>query len=436
MHKIMAVAMREYKVNVKSRAFLVGLFLMPVFMFGSVAVQRMVEKQGDRSIKRVAVIDHTKALFDVLKEAAERRNKEDIFDAETGRQREATFELFNIAPDENRQAQLLDLSEQVRADKYFAFVEIPETVFDSSLDSKKNSVKYYSNQSTYRDLPEWLWFVVGEKIKAHRFSSAGLDREMVMNALAPVEVERFGLLKKAENGEIKDAEEANPFTSFMIPFGTLMMMFMLTMLAVQPLLQGVLEEKMQRISELLLGSVKPFELMMGKLIGHTLIALTLLGIYAVGGYFAARKYGIADSIDPTLVVWAVAFLTMSIFMYGSLFLAAGSCCNDAKEAQSLILPVSFPMILPMLMLVPIIKDPNGTLAMIFSFFPFTSPMIMTMRKAMDAPIPIWQAPVAMAGCIALTLICVWAAGRIFRVGLLLQGKPPKLSDLVKWAVRG
>ncbi len=309
-------------------------------------------------------------------------------------------------------------------------------MFESAPDEKPAAARYYSNQSTYRELPSWLWLTLGEQVKAQRFAKSGLDRGVVMRALAPVEVDRFGLLARTESGEVKDAEEANPFASFMVPFGVLMMMFMLLMLAVQPLLNGVLEEKMQRISELLLGSVKPFELMLGKLLGQTMIALTLLGIYAAGGFVVAQRYGVTDSIDYGLVAWAVSFLVMGIFMYGAIFLAAGACCNDIKEAQSLIMPAMFPMILPMLLLVPIIKDPAGSIATFFSLFPFCAPMVMTMRKAMDAPVPLWQAPVAMLGCIAVTLMCVWAAGRIFRVGLLMQGKPPKIGEIMKWAIRG
>ncbi len=122
MNKILAVAMREYKVNVKSKAFVIGLVVMPIFMFGGVAMQKFIEKRGDRSVKRVAVIDETNSLFAGLQQAAEDRNKNDIFDPETGLQKEATFEFFEIPPTEDRRAQLLDLSERVRSDEFFAFV--------------------------------------------------------------------------------------------------------------------------------------------------------------------------------------------------------------------------------------------------------------------------------------------------------------------------
>lgn len=459
MRKIWAVAMREYRVNVRSKGFLVGVILMPLFMGGSVIVQTIMEKRGDSSVKEVAVIDHTGSLFEQLSEAARNRNETEVFDSETGKQMEPTFKLSEIEPaNGDRQAQLLDLSEKVRAGELFAFVEIENSVFGekprqaaagagNSRDASKIEngdkggeavcdIRYYSNQNTFRDLPEWLHYVIGERVKTARFSRAGLDPQVVMHALAPVSIDRYGLVTRTQSGEIKEAEEANIASSFLIPFFVMMMMFMLLMVAVQPLLQGVLEEKMQRISEVLLGSVRPFELMLGKLIGHTFVAMTLLGIYAAGGYFVARHYNMTEMVDPKLVAWFLFFLTLAIFMYGSMFLAAGACCNDVKEAQSLMMPVMFPMILPMIFLVPILRDPSGGIATGLSLFPLTSPLIMTMRQAMEVPVPLWQAPAALLGCGLVTLLCVWAAGRVFRVGLLMQGKPPKLAEIMKWAIRG
>lgn len=467
MRKTWAVAMREYRTNVRSKGFIVGVILMPVFMSGSVLVQTLVAKRGDSSVKRVAVIDRTGSLFVPLHDAAEQRNKSDIFDAETGKQMEPSYEMVEIPPNEtDRQGQLLDLSDRVRSGEFFAFVEINRGVLDAPPDAALQAkpeassvassvaadgvatagplkpqdaggaISYYSNRETYRELPEWLSFVIGNRVRAARFVRSGLDAETVMRALAPVKLDSFGLLSRTQTGEVKGGEASNAAASFMVPFFVMMMMWMLLMIAVQPLLHGVLEEKMQRISEVLLGSVRPFDLMMGKLIGHAFVALTLLGIYAVGGIAVASYYGKLDMVNPALVGWFAFFLAMAIFMYGSMFLAAGACCNDVKEAQSLIMPVMFPMIIPMFFLVPIIRDPGGGIATALSLFPLTSPMIMTMRQSMEVPVPLWQAPAALAGCALVTIFCVWAAGRVFRVGILMQGKPPKLGQIMSWAIRG
>jgi ABC-2 type transport system permease protein len=146
--------------------------------------------------------------------------------------------------------------------------------------------------------------------------------------------------------------------------------------------------------------------------------------------------GHADMADPRLLAWFLAFLIPGIFMFGSLFLAVGACCNDVKESQSLVMPIMFPMMIPMFLLMPIIQGPNSLGITIASLVPIWSPMMMVMRLAMPVVVPWWQPPLAMAGCVLTMIFCIWAAGRIFRVGFLMQGKPPKLSDLVRWAIRG
>jgi ABC-2 type transport system permease protein len=215
-----------------------------------------------------------------------------------------------------------------------------------------------------------------------------------------------------------------------------MFMFMGLMVTTQSLLHGVLEEKMQRIAEVLLGSIPPFQLMMGKLLGLMFVVFTLLGIYFTVGYFVADRLDRIGLIEPRVLAWFLGFLVLGIFMFGSMFLAVGSCCNDVKESQSLMMPLMFPMMLPMFMLMPVIQAPNGTLATVMSIIPIWAPMIMVMRLATPVVVPYWQPPVAIIGCLLTMLFSVWAAGRIFRIGFLLQGKPPKITDLVRWAVRG
>jgi ABC-2 type transport system permease protein len=176
--------------------------------------------------------------------------------------------------------------------------------------------------------------------------------------------------------------------------------------------------------------------MMGKLLGLMLVVLTLLALYFSVGLVIVYKMGHAEMIEPRLIAWFFAFLIPGIFMFGALFLAVGSCCNDVKESQSLVMPIMFPMMLPMFLMMPVIMSPNGTFVTIVSLVPIWAPMMMIMRLAMPVVVPWWQPPLAMIGCLLTMVFAVWAAGRIFRIGFLMQGKPPKIGELVRWAVRG
>lgn len=433
MRKVWAVAAREYRTHVRSKAFVIAIVLVPIFMFGSIGVQVLMEKKGETGSKRIAVLDYSNKMFDKLKQAAEVRNEKEIFD-ESGTQRESKFEFIKIASEQDTKAQLLKLSDEVRSGQYFAVVEIAPSILSS--DDPGFGLRYYSEQQAYRDLPRWLNININNIVQSYRFAEAGLNREVVEKALAAVPREDLNLLSRSETGEIKEAQKADELTTIMPPFALAMLMFMCLMTTTQPLLNGVIEEKTRRIAEVLLGSLRPFELMLGKMTGHLLVAITLLAIYLCGGYFVANHFGQADMFAPHLIALFLLLMVFGVLIFGSLFLAIGACCNDLKDAQSLIMPVMFPMIVPLFVLVPVIKDPNGTLATTMSLIPIWTPMTMAMRLAMPSAVPAWQIPVSLLGCALASMLCLWAAGRIFRIGLLMQGKAPKLTDMVRWAVAG
>ena len=136
------------------------------------------------------------------------------------------------------------------------------------------------------------------------------------------------------------------------------------------------------------------------------------------------------------MIWFFLFLTLAVLIYASLFIGVGAAASDIKETQSLLMPVMVLAALPMLLLTAVIQDPNGIVAVIGSFFPFTAPMIMTARISVPPGVALWQLALAIVIVLATVLGCVWAAGRIFRVGLLMQGKGVKFRDLARWIVRG
>ncbi len=441
MHKVWAVARREYLANVRTKSFLIAIILVPILMFGGMGVVILTEKKGETGTKRLAVLDHSGVLFDSLHKSAVERNEELPVDPETGKRRGATFELLEIATKiDNRDEQLLELSNLVRDGTYFAFAEISADILEGRGDSDDPTcgfgMRYYTDQQARRDLPRWLREQVNTLVKEKRFAELGLASGDVEKALSYVPSTYLELLSRSETGEIRQAEEADELSTIMMPFGLMMFMFMGLMITTQSLIHGIIEEKMQRIAEVLLGSIPPFKLMMGKLLGLMLVALTLLGIYFTAAYIAAQYTGHADMVEPQLIAWFVAFLIPGIFMFGSLFLAVGSCCNDVKESQSLMMPIMFPMMIPMFLIMPVIQSPNGTFITIASLVPLWAPMMMVMRLGMPVTIPWWQPPVAVAGCVLTMFFCIWMAGRIFRVGMLMQGKPPKIGELLRWAVRG
>src|SRR5262249_39827196 len=184
------------------------------------------------------------------------------------------------------------------------------------------------------------------------------------------------------------------------------------------------------------GSVKPFQLMAGKLLGMIGVSLTVAAFYLSGIFYVAYKSNVADYLSASVLTWFLVYLVLAILMYGSLFLAIGAAVTEVKETQALVMPVMMIAVMPLLFLGPIMLDPNSTFSTLTSLFPPSAPMLMPLRVAVPPGIPWWQPIVGVIGVLITTLTCVYAAGRIFRVGILMQGKGAKYSDLVKWVVRG
>jgi len=237
-------------------------------------------------------------------------------------------------------------------------------------------------------------------------------------------------------GEISSAKKTNEVATILVPMAMMMLMFMMITMGAQPLLNSVLEEKMQRIAEVLLGSVNPFQLMMGKLLGTIGVSFTVAIIYFVGGFLTVKRVGVAEYIPYDILPWFFAYQTGAIFMFGAMFVALGSACNDLKEAQSLMMPIWLVACAPLFIWFQVVREPMSKFATTLSLFPPCTPMLMLLRQATPAGIPSWQPWAGLAGVVITTLICVWVAGRIFRVGLLMQGQPPKVGEILRWAIRG
>jgi ABC-2 type transport system permease protein len=260
-------------------------------------------------------------------------------------------------------------------------------------------------------------------------------REIIHYISRPAKLKTVGLMSRDPvTGAIRDDSLQDRIAPLAVPIGFMLLMFMVLMMTATPLMQGVVEEKMQRIAEVLLGSVRPFDLMFGKLLGMTAVSLTITAVYLGGAYGAAWQYDFAKYIPPYLLVWFLIFQSLAALMYGSLFIAVGAACTDMKETQNLLWPVMLLAMLPMFLLSSVLQEPNSSVAVSLSFFPFATPMLMILRQSVPPGVPPWQ-PVLGVGLVMLTtLLCVWAAGRIFRVGMLMQGKGAKLSEMLHWII--
>jgi ABC-2 type transport system permease protein len=441
----LAIAKRDYLAAVRTKAFLVSLLLLPLLSSMAVAFQAWSIRAEKGTTKTFAVVDRTRALRPALEEANARRSATEIKDPTTGLTNAPIYALLFIDPSaddpEAISKQRLELSQRHQRGEFEGFLEIGPDVFElaprAGPPDDRTSIRFQTEKEMERAFSNWAWRAVNDAVQSRRFAKRGIGPEVVEEIQTPVRVQNKGLTRlDPTTGRIADSTEDHRMVSFALPAAITVMMLMVVMLASMPAMQSIVEEKQQRIAEVLLGCVSPFELMLGKLLGVVAVSLTISGCYLAGSYFIVSKLGASNLISNGLMAWFVVFLLLAVMVYGSLFMAVGAAAGDMKETQSLQMPVTMMIILPTLVLGTLLREPNGKLAMIGSFFPFSAPMLMMARLSTGAAVPFWQPLVAAVGVLLTALVCVWASGRVFRVGLLLQGKGVRFADLAKWVLRG
>jgi ABC-2 type transport system permease protein len=452
MRKVMVIALREYRAAVRTKAFLISLIMMPLLMGGGIGVQILFKKMDDTKEKDFAVIDRSprEKLLKVLEDAAEERNQNAERDADVSKQLRGAFKLKRIEPsadDEDAiKKQRLELSKRVEEGEFRGFLEIGAKVLDYDDPPKPSgdkpvddahSIRYQSNNPSSIEFSIWADMKLNAAIERQRFADANVHEDRVRAMQQHVDLHIKALTKFNERtGKIEDAPDESQIANILVPGILIALMFLMIMIGATPAMQSVIEEKMQRIAEVLLGSVTPFQLMLGKLAGMVGVSLTAAAVYLSGAYVVAGHYQYTEYLAPHVLAWFLIYLVLSVLMFGSLFIAVGAAATDMKESQSLLLPIMLVACLPLFVLGAIIQEPNGTLATTMSFIPTATPMLMTARLAVPPGVPWWQPLLGVLGVLAATLGCVWAAGRIFRVGILMQGKGARFGDMIRWVVRG
>jgi len=439
MRKTISVAIRDYQAAVKTKAFLIGLLMMPLMFGGGILAQIVLRNNNDVRDKRVAVVDYTGQLFDGINQASDIRNQTLIYEGEgaTRRQIQPRYIMEKADPGTNDAAHMaLALSDRVRKKEIFAFVIIDADALESGGKPPQSIVNYHSESPTYDQIQQWIAGPLNERIQQMRLQASNLDARIVREATRRVLVSNLGLVKADAAGNPIQAEQSNLAANIFVPIGLMMLMFMVVMGSAGPLMNSVLEEKMQRIAEVLLSSIPPFQLMLGKLLGTVAVALTTGSVYLLGAYLALKRAGYVQYFPWDQVWWFIAFLSLAVLMFGSIFIAIGASVTDMKEAQSMMTPAMLLLVSPMFVWFNVVREPNSTIALAMSLIPPMTPMLMIVRQSVPPGVPVWQPLSGIVLVLATTLICVFAAGRIFRVGMLMQGKGAKVSEMVRWALRG
>jgi len=328
--------------------------------------------------------------------------------------------------------QLAELNRRVRDDELFAYFVIGPDPAAASEGSR-----YVSNNLTDEDLRDWFGFNATEQVRARRLADQRIDPAVATWIQEPI---RFEPRKVTETGEERQIEERDTIRQW-APVVFVYLLWISVWSVSNMLMMGTVEEKSSRVIEVLLSSVSPVQLLAGKIAGIAGTGLTLVGswlvCFVVGTKFIPRLMGAPPTLDlatlatdPTFILSFLAYFLLGYLLYAAILVGLGSLCNTVSDAQNMLPAVMLVLFVPLLTMVPIGRDPNGTLAQVMSFIPPFTPFVMMNRAA--GPPSTLEYVLTTALLVLSILGALWAGAKIFRIGILLTGKPPKIREILRW----
>jgi len=432
MRKIFAIATSEYRQVVLTKSFLLSMLFPFVIYGGMFIVGILVGDQTDLRDRVLVVADRTGEITSGLVQENEKRDRSDSV-MRDGKQ---TGPRFIIKGYEGKnmgstKRLLVELSEQVREGDSFAFALVGSDYLatEGGLD---DLLQYYSNSPTFERLPNWLSRSIRDIVEEKRFEASGYNQREINMLTSHNRMERFSLAEVDEEGNLIEPKEENQLASFLIPFGLVMLIFVSIQITTPILLNSVIEEKMQRIAEVLLSSVTPLQLLWGKLTAGVAVGLTFSAVYIASLSLSLRYFEKLDWVPEGTFIWFFAFTLVGMLAFGSLFAGVSSACQDLKDTQNFAGTIVILLVMPMMLSIVTIESPDGAFAVTMSMIPPFSIMSMMTRIAVPPGPPDWQIFLSLGLNLCFTALVVWASSRIFRIGILSQGKTPSLKEMLRW----
>ncbi len=424
MSKMVPVMKREFLTRVKSKGFLLSTFLLPLIFAATFAIPILAIKFSSPQAQKIAVIDLSDQIWPRLQGA--------FPDTLKNGEREFQFTRISALPTTLDSIKMQIMGE-IRKNKFRGLLIIPAGVLSGQ------KVQFLAkNVSNFR-LNERLSSRITKIVNRIRLKQAGLDPTLVRKLTKSVEIETFKITKEGQGQKDTGA-------TFIITYVLVFLLYMTLLVYGAMVMRSVLEEKTSRVIEVVLSSVPPFQLMAGKIIGVGAVGLSqmiiwgltilFLSIYGVGlaislGAGAALQQVHIPPLEPVVLIYFLLFFLLGYVLYSTFYAAIGAMTNSEQEAAQLQTPLLIFLILPVVLIIPIVSNPNSALAVGLSLFPLSAPVIMFMRISVLMP-PLWQILLSFV-LLGLTIWgSIWVTARIYRVGILMYGKRPNLPELIKW----
>lgn len=446
--KIALVAGREFMAAVTNKGFVIGLLIMPLMFAVIFAIMPRLMTSSSTVVRGdVAVIDPTGRVAPALREtitpesirARRERNMVRALNA-TGVSGDAaarTGALVNAIGAEFRLLErpaASDLAAEKRwlaappadGQRPLALVVVKGDAVEPAAGGAYGSYDLFVPPNTSARVEGELRDSLREAIVSARLAARQISAADVAVMTAVVTGPSVTVGSDAERQTSTAFNQAVPFVFVgLLVFGV--------MIGAQTLMTSTVEEKSSRVIEVLLSAVSPLELMAGKVLGQMAVSVLVLVLYVAAGVAMLSSFAMLGLLDPWLIVYLVIFFLITYFLFASVFGAIGAAVNEMREAQALVTPVMLVLMVPWLLVAPVARDPNTTMAIALSFIPPVNTLAMMTRMASTSPPPIWQVWLTIGIGLAAACAVTWAASKIFRIGLLMYGKPPNFATLLRWA---
>ncbi len=447
MKKILLVARRDFLATVITKGFIIAV-LVPLLTFGAIALAfpRMMNNRMPAVSGQVVVIDQTGQVAGRIRQYLAREaileRRQTLLDRSlqsspiggaagagaAGIGKSALGEVPEIHVIERPPSALIEekklLTGRGGPRRLAVFVIDPDAV--QSATARFGDYDLFVRPNLDNRIQNEIRDAARDAIVAARMTAAGFDRQKI-DALTTVD--RGPSVTVTETGE---SVTSNAFNS-MLPVGFALLLMISVMSSGQYLLTTTIEEKSSRTMEVILSAVSPLELLTGKILGQMAVGLTILLAYSSIGILSLISMAMFGLLDAALLVYLFIFFLITYVVMGSLMAAIGASVNELREAQALMSPITLLMTVPWLFWYPISRDPNSVFATVVSFVPPMNAFAMLLRMTSTSPPPMWQVWLSIAVGVAAALGSLWFASRIFKIGLLMHGRPPNVATLIKWA---
>lgn len=433
MNHLSLIIKREYLNKVRNKSFIIMTFLTPLIFVGIFTLVAYLSSLNNDDVRTISVLDES-GLFEGLFE-----NSDNL--------------VYNFVSGEN----LEDAKVSSEENEHYGLLYIPKT---QQLEDLANQITFYSEDSPSLPVMNDIENTIEQKVNNIKLKEAGIDAETIRELRIKIDA----------NLETYKGEETSKLGSGLkLGFGGLAgyLLFMFIIIYGNMIMRSVIEEKTSRIIEVIISSVKPIKLLLGKIFGTTLAGITqfFMWIILMGVLFAIVP--LILGIDPSavqtpqqemleqanggemqnmiqdiwmeignlpianLIIMFVLFFVGGYLLYASLYAAIGAAVDSETDTQQFMMPILMPLILAVYVgFFTVIENPHGTVSQVFSYIPFTSPVVMLMRIPFG--VPVWQQIISVVILFATFIGTVWFAAKIYRVGILMYGKKPSYKELIKW----